>query len=231
MRHNFTFPHVSTIQRRCIELGLRRHRAVEELTKRHKQRLVEWCRQHRATIFENFLFSDESSFELAALSIPRRQMVYRTIREKYFKCCIVTGGLRNRQSIMAWGVISASGPACFALLDANVNAHSYWDARYTPTISWWNPIGSCGEHCVSAGLCTCSSRSHHSWFSRPQCCNHFVASSQSRYQPYWVGMGGNEAAHRSASSIFAACFAPCNTDCVEAYRDGRLLRKALRGAA
>ena len=115
-----------TIRRRCAQFGLKKHRALEdELQKRHKMTRVQWCREHLKTNFRNWLFSDESSFELAALSIPRRQMVYRTIKEKYSKCCIVTGGLLNRRSVIFWGTISTLGPACFALLDANVNAHSF----------------------------------------------------------------------------------------------------------
>lgn len=115
-----------TILRRCSRVGLRRRISHEdELSKPQKRRRIVWCRQHLTTNFMGWLFSDESTFELANLSIPRRQYVTRRIKEKYARCCIQSGGVYLRQKLMVWGAISSTGPACFSILRENVTARAY----------------------------------------------------------------------------------------------------------
>ena len=99
----------------------------EDLSAAHKQTRLRWCREHRATDFNEWRFSDESAFELANLSIPRRQFVHRKASERHAACCIQAGGVRNRQKLMVWGCISSTGSACFEILQGNINAHRYID--------------------------------------------------------------------------------------------------------
>lgn len=114
-----------TIIRRCSRKGLRRRISHEDdLSNPQKRRRVAWCRQHLATNFIGWMFSDESTFELGNLSIPRRQYVTRMIKEKYAGCCIQSG-VYLRQKLMVWGAISSSGPACFVILRQNVTARAY----------------------------------------------------------------------------------------------------------
>ena len=130
-----------TIRRRCRAGNINRRIALEEeLTRRHKRVRVEWCRTHRNENFNKWLFSDESSFELSNLSIPRRQYVSRRTKEKYARCCIIQGGLRNIQKVMVWGAISCNGPACFAILNRNVNAHQYIQTLNTNLIPYLDNI-------------------------------------------------------------------------------------------
>lgn len=115
-----------TFQRRCSAAGLnKRFALIDRLSAHHKVVRAQWCREHRHTNFANWLFSDESSFELAALSIPPHQRVYRSIKEKYKICCIARGGVHIRRSIMVWGAISSRGSACFTILNRNVNSQRY----------------------------------------------------------------------------------------------------------
>lgn len=130
-----------TFQRRCRERGLRkRFAAVDTLTARHKRLRIAWCREHRRTNFDNWIFSDESTFELSALSISRRERVYRTIKEKYKKCCILKGGVQIRRSIMVWGAISVTGPSCFALLNSNVTSHTYIETLGTQLLPFLDEL-------------------------------------------------------------------------------------------
>jgi transposase len=75
--------------------------------------------------FQKWLFSGESSFELSDSAIPRRQYVHRTIQEKYFRCCIQSATVLDRRRVMIWGAISASGRACFSIVNTNINSEAY----------------------------------------------------------------------------------------------------------
>lgn len=115
-----------TIRRRLSKEKMKSCLALEEdMTPRQKRARIEWCNVNRVTNFQLWLFSDESSFELADLSIPRRSYVHRKPEEKYARCCIQQGGLRLREKLMVWGCITAKGPACFDVLRGNINAQRY----------------------------------------------------------------------------------------------------------
>ena len=115
-----------TIQRRLKERKLKSCIAhVDALTGRQKRARLAWCRAHRARNFQEWIFSDESSFELAELSLPRRQFVHRTTREKHRKCCIESGGVQTRVNIMAWGAISSRGSVCLSLVQGHIRAADY----------------------------------------------------------------------------------------------------------
>lgn len=78
-----------TVQRRLSEQHIRSCIAVkEDVTTAHKIARVQWCRDHKNENFQFWIFSDESSFELRDLSVPQRQFVHRSSREKYSRCCV-----------------------------------------------------------------------------------------------------------------------------------------------
>ena len=73
-----------TVRLRCSEIGIRSRIPVEEdLSAAQKEARVRWARVYRDNNFMDWEFSDESAFELANLSIPRRQIVHRKSTEKH----------------------------------------------------------------------------------------------------------------------------------------------------
>lgn len=84
-----------------------------------------WCRRHSKTDFRLWLFSDESTFELADCSIMRRAHVHRAKGEKYAAPCILPAGRQNRQKLMVWGLISATGQGVLAFVDGTLNSQAY----------------------------------------------------------------------------------------------------------
>lgn len=116
----------TTIRDRLRRQNIRSRVAIEEdVTPAHKVARVQWCRQHKNENFQFWIFSDESSFELHNVSVPRRLWVHRSNREKFARCCVTPLITKNRQSVMVWGAISASGPVAFGFVDGRITAPRY----------------------------------------------------------------------------------------------------------
>lgn len=117
---------VRTLKRRLSTHGIAKRRALkDDMSRKQKANRVNWCRRNRHTNFDKWLFTDESSFELAQLSLPRGKRVYRSSKDKYKPACVIHGGVRIRQSIMVWGMISRSGPVAFRILHGTINSQRY----------------------------------------------------------------------------------------------------------
>lgn len=115
-----------TIRRRLVNQHLKSHTPCKDpLTAEQKLVRVRWCREHKHTDFNKWIFSDEATFELGELSTPRQQHVRRSSTEKYAECCLLQGGVVDRRKIMIWGAISVEGAVGFQVLVGNVNAHTY----------------------------------------------------------------------------------------------------------
>ena len=95
------------------------------LTAAQKQIRVEWCRDNRTTNFNFWLFSDECSFELASFCAPKRQYVHRKVGEEYMDCCIQPADVKDRRTLMLWGVISRTGPVCFEFVEGIIDGPRY----------------------------------------------------------------------------------------------------------
>ena len=114
------------IKRACQRLGLRSRPAViDKLTKEQKQRRLQWVRDHANADFSGWIFSDESFFELADCSAPRRPRVLRTAAEKYCSACVLKDVSKDRHGVMVWGAITRNGLSAFCLLDGGVTATVY----------------------------------------------------------------------------------------------------------
>ena len=106
-----------TIRRRLRNAGIRSRVAKKDpLTLAQKVVRVMWSRQRRQTNFNYWLFSDESAFQLADLCAPKRQYVHRQKREAYADCCVQPADVKDRRSLMVWGVISREGRVCLAFV-------------------------------------------------------------------------------------------------------------------
>ena len=102
-----------TVRRRLSKSGLKCCLAIKDpLTTAQKLVRYRWCKQNRLTNFNNWLFSDECSFELADVCAPRRQRVHRKVGEAYSECCMQKADIKDRRTLMVWGVISSSGAVC-----------------------------------------------------------------------------------------------------------------------
>ena len=93
---------------------------TDKLTTIHKKRRRKWCRAHLQTNFDNWLFSDECSFELL-----NSCSVQRVFDEKFSNCCTIKAICQNRKRVMVWGYISSSGPGSIELLEKNIDASTY----------------------------------------------------------------------------------------------------------
>ena len=114
------------VRRRLSTAGIRSRLAVKDvLTTAKKQARVQWCRQNRNTNFNFWLFSDECSFEFASLCDPKRQLVHRKVGEEYMNCCILQADVKDRRTLMLWGVISRTGPVCFEFVDGIIDGPRY----------------------------------------------------------------------------------------------------------
>jgi transposase len=115
-----------TINRRGKETGISSRLAVRDyLTQRHKIARRNWCRSHYHTDFSAWLFSDESSFELADCSAQRRAFVHRRSNEKFAPCCVLPVSTNNRQKLMIWGCIASNGDKTLCFIDGNITATHY----------------------------------------------------------------------------------------------------------
>lgn len=58
--------------------------------------------------------------------MPRRQFVHRAAGEKFKKCCMQTGTVQIRQSLMVWGgAISSTGPVSLTFVEGHIRANDY----------------------------------------------------------------------------------------------------------
>lgn len=115
-----------TIRRILRKYGIKSRLAIiDPLTTAQKYVRYRWCLQNRMTNFTNWLFSDESSFELADVSGPRRQRVHRKVGEAYSDCCVQKSDIKDRRTVMVWGVISRSGAVCFRFVVGMIDRWKY----------------------------------------------------------------------------------------------------------
>jgi transposase len=115
-----------TIRRRANENGLPSRRAVRDpLKKHHKQARMMWCKHHRHTEFKNWIFSDESFFQLGDCSTPRHPLVHRKRHERYSDCCVSSDPISNRRGLMVWGCITQQGKGVLTFVEGNINSEKY----------------------------------------------------------------------------------------------------------
>jgi hypothetical protein len=120
--------HVSkdTIRRRGMAAGLYSRRPHRDyLTDLHKRRRRQWCLQHLTTDFQNWIFSDESVFELSDCSTVKQSFVQRCKQERYAKCCILQNPISSRRKWMVWGCITATGPGPLVFVEGHIDAQKY----------------------------------------------------------------------------------------------------------
>ena len=115
-----------TIRRRLRNAGIISRVAKKDpLTLAQKVLRYNWSRRHRQTNFNYWLFSDESSFELADLCAPKRQYVHRRNGEANLDCCVQPANVKDRRSLMVWGVISREGRVCLAFVHGVIDRWQY----------------------------------------------------------------------------------------------------------
>ena len=115
-----------TIRRRFSKFGLKCCLAImDPLTTAQQLIRYRWCIQNRLTNFNNWLFSDECSFELSDVSAPRCQRVHRKVGEGYSECCMQKADIINRRTLMVWGVISSSGAVCIEFVVGVIDRWRY----------------------------------------------------------------------------------------------------------
>jgi hypothetical protein len=98
---------------------------VNVLTDRHMNLRREWCIQNCDTDFSNWLFSDESTFELRSLGQHRGILVHRRPCEKFSRSCIFRNQVQSCAKLMVWGVIGSRGTIPLVFLHQTVNALNY----------------------------------------------------------------------------------------------------------
>lgn len=114
------FVSTRTIQRLLLDLNFKYilPKTVPFLSNDHKQVRLNWCKNHRYTNFENWIFTDESSFQL-----------YRNTVKLWTKFDHVKNKPRpkGRKSVMVWAGISARGITPIHLVNGRINSAYYCD--------------------------------------------------------------------------------------------------------
>ena len=115
-----------TVRRRGLESQLRSRIAHRDYLKKcHRRARFLWCLRQRHNDFRNWIFSDESCFELRDCSAPRRIHVHRGKKEKYVKCCILPTPVQSTQKLMVWACITAQGRGPLVFVDGNIDATKF----------------------------------------------------------------------------------------------------------
>lgn len=84
------------------------------LTPRHKENRLKWCLEHQKTRFFNWVFSDESKFQLYSSKNARwSKQPQRIPKPKFGK------------SLMVWGGISSKGKSKLIFIKGTVNSQRY----------------------------------------------------------------------------------------------------------
>ena len=86
------------------------------LTSEHKQRRIEWTREHLNDNWQSTIFTDESSFQLFRNTIRRWSKTPKEEKKRV---------PRNRQKVHAWGAISYRGKIGFHLFQNIMNNDYY----------------------------------------------------------------------------------------------------------
>lgn len=126
-----------TVTRRLHEHNLHARRPYRAplLTPQHRQRRLQWARQHLRWTRNDWnavLFSDESRFSLHRAD--GRERVWRRRGERYAACCIRDVNRWGGGSVMVWGGISFNHRTDIIVLDGNVTARRYIDQVLTPVV-------------------------------------------------------------------------------------------------
>ena len=122
--------HPSTISRRLADAGLygRVARHKPRLTAVHKQRRLDWARQHLTWTpveWDTVLWSDESRFQL--FQSDGRVYVRRAVGEEFHEACVAPSVKHGGSGIMVWGCMGSSGVGSLAWIKENINAKVYID--------------------------------------------------------------------------------------------------------
>lgn len=84
------------------------------LTPLHKENRLKWCREHQKTRFYNWVFSDESKFQLySSKNLRWGRNPQRIPKPKFGK------------SLMVWGAISSKGKSKLVFIKGNVDSRKY----------------------------------------------------------------------------------------------------------
>ena len=127
----------STVRRRLKEYGM-----VSALAKRNYLRVADrmlrrvWCAQHRKSSFRNWIFSDESRFELSDCSGPQRAWCHRAAGHKMDPACILPCGSKCRQGVMVWGAIDREGGGVMCFVEGHINAERYIEVLTTTLLPY-----------------------------------------------------------------------------------------------
>lgn len=137
-----TIPGLRPISSRTVRNRLREHNirprrpAIRPvLLQRHRQRRLQWSRQHlrfRRVDWNNVLFSDESRFHLD--SSDGRARVYRRTGERYADACVIQRQPFGGGSVMVWGGISFRGRTQLVIVQGNLTGVRYRDEIIQPHV-------------------------------------------------------------------------------------------------
>lgn len=116
------------VNSRLVKAGLRSRRPLWKplLKPRHRQRRLEWARDHlrwRPQHWCHVVFSDEARFEV--YKKDGRIRVRRRVEEVYHESCIMPRVQAGGGGITVWGAFHASGKSDLVVLDGNMNQHQY----------------------------------------------------------------------------------------------------------
>ena len=131
LRRNWTVKaSLTTVKTRLHAAGLRGCVATRKpmLKACHKSARRIWCLEKRnwsVAQWENFRFTDESSFAL----IPNSHHLYvrRRQNERFRQDCLAPSTRWRSPTLMVWGAIGANGVGPLHRCDGNVNQHAYMD--------------------------------------------------------------------------------------------------------
>ena len=102
------------------------------ITMNHKVKRLKWCQDHKKTRWYNWVFSDESAFQL-----------YRNKRGRWAKKRPTQGKPKFGPSIMVWGAISSKGKSDLIIIHGTINSERYQEilGNAHPSIRALHPKG------------------------------------------------------------------------------------------
>lgn len=118
------------VNQRLVRAGYRARRPVRKpmLTRHHRQRRLQWARDHQRLYpqhWNHVIFSDESRFLL--YRTDGRVRVRRLAHEAYNNACIVPRVQAGGGGLTVWAAFHAGGKTDLVFLDGNLNQHRYLD--------------------------------------------------------------------------------------------------------
>ena len=88
-----------TIRRRGMENKIRSRLAtINKLTQRHKNNRIRWCGSYKNVNFDDWIFSDECSFEIQNCSSAQRSFIHTKNGEKYYPYCVINVPAQSRKN-------------------------------------------------------------------------------------------------------------------------------------